>query len=249
MIKFIHLKKEQQQVVPLFEGAFIENKPIPFPENGITTAYSNIFYWAHLLAFETSEFPLHPHEGFEIMTFVFKGSLEHYDTATKTWSAMDAGGVQVIEAASGIEHSERITKGTQLFQIWFDPDFSKTLKNNPTYKGYQANEFEKRQNNGITSLSYVKPDGPIASKTNGLEIEKLSFSSGEYPTMLDKDYTYSYYLLDGDMKINNEIVVKDDFLVFKDIDHINFIVNEKAELFVIKTPSKVDYKRFLNRYR
>ena len=84
--------------MPLFNGAFLENKPIPFPDRGETTAYSNLFYWAHLEAFETAEFPLHPHEGFEIITFVFKGSLEHYDTATKVWTVLDAGGVQVIQA-------------------------------------------------------------------------------------------------------------------------------------------------------
>ncbi len=32
MSKSIHLKKEEQQIMPLFNGAFIENKPIPFPE-------------------------------------------------------------------------------------------------------------------------------------------------------------------------------------------------------------------------
>jgi len=249
MTKFIHLKKEQQQLVPLFNGAFIENKPIPFPDMGTTTAYSNLFYWANLEAFETSEFPLHPHEGFEIMTFVFKGSIEHYDTATKIWTPMKAGGVQVIQAGSGIEHSERITKGTQLFQIWFDPDFSKTLNNNPTYKNYHSSEFNKRQNNGIISLSYVNIDGPINSETNGLEVEKLSFSSGKYSNKLDKDYTYSYYLLEGNMKINNEIVVRDDFLAFKGIENINFIVDDIAELFVIKTPSTVNYPRFLERYK
>ena len=26
-----HLTKDQQEIMPLFDGAFIENKPIPFP--------------------------------------------------------------------------------------------------------------------------------------------------------------------------------------------------------------------------
>ncbi|PHS56258.1 MAG: hypothetical protein COB17_09615 [Sulfurimonas sp.] len=132
-----YLQKEEQELMPLFDGAFIENKPIAFPNREGTTAYSNLFYWAHLEAYETSEFPLHPHEGFEIMTFVFKGSIEHYDTATKIWTALGEGGVQVIQAGSGVEHSERISKGTELFQIWFDPDFSKTMKKNATYKDYK----------------------------------------------------------------------------------------------------------------
>ncbi len=81
MSTLFHLKKEDQELMPLFSGAFLENKPIPFPNRSGTQAYSNLFYWAHLEAFETAEFSLHPHKGFEIMTFVFEGSLEHYDTA------------------------------------------------------------------------------------------------------------------------------------------------------------------------
>ena len=76
--------------MPLFGGAFVENKPIPFSDRGKTTAYSNLFYWAHLEAEETAEFPLHPHEGFEIMTFVFKGSVEHFDTASKVYTPLNA---------------------------------------------------------------------------------------------------------------------------------------------------------------
>jgi len=106
MSKLMHLKKDQQQLMPLFNGAFIENKPIPFPYGRKSYAYSNLFYWAHLIARETAEFPLHPHEGFEIMTFVLKGSLEHYDTATKVWTPLSSGGVQVIQAGSGVQHSE-----------------------------------------------------------------------------------------------------------------------------------------------
>ncbi len=137
-----YLKKQDQQIEPLFNGAFTENKPIGFPTRQGSTAYSNLFYWAHLVAHETAEFPLHPHEGFEIMTFVLGGTVEHYDTATKVYTPLNAGDVQAIQAGSGVSHSERITKGSELFQIWFDPDFSKSLSKNATYKDYQKISFE-----------------------------------------------------------------------------------------------------------
>ena len=244
----IHLKKEQQQLMPLFNGAFTENKPIPFPDRGRTQAYSNLFYWAHLEASETAEFPLHPHEGFEIMTFVFRGSLEHYDTATKVWTPLGAGGVQVIQAGSGVQHAERIIKGSELFQIWFDPDFSKTLKKDAAYRDYKADEFTRKKEDGIERLTYVGEKGPIYFETEGIEIEKLVFDTGEYVEKLDRNYTYSYYLLDGEMMINNEVVVKDSFLVFSEVDEVTFSVDKQAELFVIKSPSVVNYKRFLERY-
>ena len=245
----IHLKKEQQQLMPLFNGAFLENKPIPFPEKGTTTAYSNLFYWAHLEAFETAEFPLHPHEGFEIITFVFKGSLEHYDTATKVWTALDAGGVQVIQAGSGVQHAERITKGSELFQIWFDPDFSKTLKKDARYIDYPSSEFNPVKEDGTERLSYLTHKGPIEHETKGIEIEKFRFNTGTFTHDINNTSTYSYYLLNGEMKINGVLLEKDDFIVFDESEHVYFDVKENAELFVIQTPTMITYRRFIERYR
>jgi len=219
MNKVIHLKKEQQQLMPLFGGAFIENKPIPFPDRGRTSAYSNLFYWAHLEAKETAEFPLHPH-----------------------------GGVQVIQAGSGVQHSERIIKGSELFQIWFDPDFSKSMTQDAIYIDYQSVEFKSIKRDSIERISYLKPRGAINFQTQGIEIEKLKFDSGNYFEKVDKESTYSYYLLGGEIKINGEIVEKDSFLVLCELDSVDFIVDESAELFVIKSPTVVNYRRFIERY-
>ncbi len=248
MSKLIHLKKEQQQIMPLFNGAFIENKPIPFPDRSGSKAYSNLFYWAHLEANQTAEFPLHPHEGFEIMAFILKGSLEHSDSLSDKYTTLNAGGVQVIQAGSGVQHAERITKGTHVFQIWFDPDFSKTINNKARYRDYQAEEFKSEKNEGIERTPYVGEQGPISYETPGLEIEKFNFDKGVYAKNLDRDSTYSFYLLNGKMKINGETILKDSFVVLNNIDTITYEIEDKAELFIIKTPTNIEYTRFLDRY-
>ena len=248
MSKLIHLKKEEQQIMPLFNGAFVENKPIPFPDRLGSKAYSNLFYWAHLEANQTEEFPLHPHEGFEIMAFILKGSLEHSDSLSDQYTTLNEGGVQVIQAGSGVQHAERITKGTHVFQIWFDPDFSKTINNKARYRDYQANEFISERNKGIERTSYVGETGPISFETPGLEIEKLNFDKGSYEKNLDSNSTYSFYLLNGKMKINGDVVLKDSFVVLNNLDKITYEVEDEAELFIIKTPTKVEYARFIDRY-
>ena len=40
---------------------------------------SNLFYWAHATATKDSTIGLHPHKGFEILTYVLKGKIRHYD--------------------------------------------------------------------------------------------------------------------------------------------------------------------------
>ena len=243
-----HLKKEDQELMPLFNNAFLENKPIPFPNRSGTQAYSNLFYWAHLEAFETAEFPLHPHEGFEIMTFVFEGSLEHYDTASKKYTPVNAGEVQVTQAGSGVQHSEKIIKGSHLFQIWFDPDFSITLKKDATYKDYATENFSVQTSDGISRLTYVGEKGPIYFETPGLGIEKLNFDAGSYHESLDKESIYSCYLLNGELSINNESITKDGFAKIENEDRETFTVPDSAELFVIKSPVKVGYSKFIDRY-
>jgi len=248
MKKLIHLKKEEQQLMPLFDNAFIENKPIPFPDRFGTTAYSNLFYWAHLEAFETSAFPLHPHEGFEIMTFVLKGDVEHYDTATKVWTPLKEGDVQVIQAGSGVQHSEKVKKGGRLFQIWFDPDFSKSIIEDATYQDYKKEQFKTIELHGVKRLTYLKPNGIISSITPNIGIEKLTFEKGSYQEILDENYTYSCYILDGNIKIDNTFLTKDDFFVLNETKKITFYIQEKAEVFIIKSLTKIEYDRFINRY-
>ena len=80
------LKKEQQVYGEFNNGEIVENKPIGFPhEKGGFKAYSNIFYWAYASSKINSTIGLHPHKGFEIMSYVIKGTIQHYDTLMQKW--------------------------------------------------------------------------------------------------------------------------------------------------------------------
>ena len=99
----------------------------------------SIFYWAHAWTTgKRSTIGLHPHQGFEICTFVLRGSINHFDT--KLNKRLDEGDVQIIR--SGISHSEEILENSEIFQIWFDPDLSKSLKKPASYNDYKIDEFK-----------------------------------------------------------------------------------------------------------
>ena len=104
----INLYPKKTQVDGSFNfGEILEKKPIGFPhDNGQLKPYSNIFYWAHAFTSnKKSTIALHPHKGFEILTFVIKGKINHYDTKLKNWIQLEEGDVQVIRSGSGISHS------------------------------------------------------------------------------------------------------------------------------------------------
>ena len=243
-----YFPKSKQQIVPLFDGKFTENKPIPFPDRNGSQAYSNLFYWAHLEAHETGEFPLHPHEGFEIMTFVFKGSLEHYDTATRVWTPLEAGGVQVIQAGSGVEHAERITKGSELFQIWFDPDFSISLKQTAQYQDYAKALFQLNRSKGIEVLHYLGKESPVKNITEQIDISKMSFAKGRFHLEFDPKSVYSMYLLNGSLELNTQQIEQDGFVICQKMEGLDVSVEDKAELFIIQSPLNIPYRRFIDRY-
>ncbi len=233
--------KEAQQIQHLFGGAFVENKPIPFP-GGDKKPYSNLFYWAHLEASSTSEFPLHPHKGFEIMTFVFEGSLEHYDTVSKVWTPLKAGALQVTQTGSGVYHSERITKDTRLFQIWFDPDFKVSLKTEAGYQDYPS--FESSEKEGVESIEYVGTNSKVEVVTPNIEIKKMHFNADTYKIDIDERYIYSLYVLEGSALLNNQAVIKDDFLIISQSQLLNIDVKENLELFCIKSLKTVPYRTY-----
>ncbi|MEP6784543.1 MAG: pirin family protein [Sphingomonadales bacterium] len=70
-----------------------------------------------------SGFPAHPHSDMEIITYVRSGAITHKDSMGNT-GRTEAGDVQVMSAASGVQHSEwnAEDEATTLFQIWIEPN-------------------------------------------------------------------------------------------------------------------------------
>ena len=51
-------------------------------------------------------FDRHPHQDMQIVTYVLKGKLTHWDSVTRKQETIGAGHVQAISAGSGLWHSE-----------------------------------------------------------------------------------------------------------------------------------------------
>ena len=71
-------------------------------------------------------FPAHPHRGFETVTYMLEGHMEHRDHMGNVGQLM-AGDVQWMTAGSGVQHSEMFPllhsdreNPMELFQIWIN---------------------------------------------------------------------------------------------------------------------------------
>ena len=98
--------------------------------------------------------PWHPHRGFETVTYLMHGEMEHEDSAGNK-GKLTPGDVQWMTAGKGIIHSELPTdkmmqEGGLMhgFQIWVNlPAKDKMM--NPRYQDIMASESPIAQNNGV----------------------------------------------------------------------------------------------------
>lgn len=233
------IKKSEQFNDVIFGGRFYANKPV-YNGQANSKPYSNLFYWSHAYVNEACEFGLHPHEGFEIMSFLFEGAIEHYDTATRVWTPLKAGDFQIIQSNSGIRHQERITKGSRAFQIWFDPNFYKAIQDVPSYVDYNSEDFQPKKENDITTVTYVGEGSKAVTKTPNLTIKKLIFEEQTSKTLtLDPTSSYTFYVLNGNGSADNLSLEQDDALRISNAKSLD--INFKGELFYIQTPIQLDY--------
>lgn len=84
-------------------------------------------------------FPRHPHTGFETITLVEQGVVDHFDSLGNA-GRYAAGDVQWLNTGNGVEHCEMFplihqerVNPLELFQIWFNSS-SKQKQQDPDYK-------------------------------------------------------------------------------------------------------------------
>jgi quercetin 2,3-dioxygenase len=235
------IKKSEQFNDVIFGGRFHANKPV-FNGKSNTKPYSSLFYWSNGYINDNCEFGLHPHEGFEIMTFLFEGTIQHYDTATEVWTPLNAGDFQIIQSNGGIQHQEKVAKNSRAFQIWFDPNFYEALKLKPRYIDYHGKDFQPIEIDGIKTVSYIGEGSSVKALTPNLTIKKLTFDKQTKTNIsLNQNMSYTFYVLNGQGLADNQAIENDDAI--RILNTKNLQIDFQGELFYIETPTILEYKQ------
>ncbi len=239
------LPREEQVESEFNGGAILENKPIGFPqEGGLIKPYSNLFYWANAVSENGSLLGEHPHRGFEILTFVLQGKIEHYDSKTKDWIPLIAGDAQIIRSGSGITHAENFFPASRIFQIWFDPGIERTLNIEPSYNDYRKDSFPIIQKDTLSIKYYKGNNAPIEMLSENIEIYEIQFSKGIHIIETSTEMIYSAYQIFGSIHINGYILNQNDFFIAKNEESLNIEANSDGKLFMISTPTQMSYKTY-----
>ena len=245
-MSIIVVKKEEQARGSFNNGAILENKPIGFPQDrGSQKAYSNLFYWAHAHTSKGSTIGLHPHKGFEIVSYVLKGAIKHYDTKYDKWLGVEAGGFQVIKSGSGISHSEELEKDSDIFQIWFDPNLNESLYKEPAYADYKSELLPIEINENRSIKTIVGENSPVKLDTEGIRIQEITLKKN-FPLALDSNYSHSIYIIQGKVILNDKEIEKDDFAIVQEENEIQIGGEVDSKLFIISSPTTPTYTTYIN---
>ncbi len=134
--------------------------------------FSNVDGWSMYHGESVPGFPKHPHRGFETLTVVNKGTIDHSDSLGATARFGD-GDAQWLTAGDGINHSEMFPLFNQqsinaldFFQIWINlPSYNKRVKPNfQMFWNEQIPKINVKDSSGIISSVEL-----ISGKFNGIK--------------------------------------------------------------------------------
>lgn len=247
----IHIYSKEQQAQGGFNnGEIIENKPIGFPQDGGgLKPFSNMFYWAHAYTGDKeSLIGLHPHKGFEIMSFILKGEVEHFDTSLQKWIPLKEGDVQIIRSGSGISHAEKLKANTALFQIWVDPNIGKTIYQDASYNDYREGDFPVYEDGGWKRIILAGEGSPMNMDAQQVGIEKWRFEPGEYSISLGNDSYLSLYTISGKLHINGQELNRDSYALIDEATELELRVEEPTEVFMMSNPLQPSHTTYASRF-
>ena len=242
--------KDEQVSGKFNNGEILEKKPIGFAQDGgKLKPYSNLFYWADAWTPNSkSTIGLHPHQGFEICSFVIKGSIRHYDTKQNKWIELNAGDAQIIRSGNGISHAEEILDNSEMFQIWFDPDISKTISKPATYNDYKSTSFPRIKNKKNTVVTIKGENSPFVMDTEGIEIYETSFKDGSHQLDLFTSKVYSFFVKKGIMIHDGDEFKQGTFIKIEKESKFDFKSKSGLELFEIRSPERPSYLTYFERF-
>jgi quercetin 2,3-dioxygenase len=173
---------------------------------------------------EIPGFPVHPHRGFETITIVRKGYVDHADSMGAA-GRYGEGDVQWMTAGSGVQHSEMFPllhqeqgNTVELFQIWLNlPRQDKMTQ--PDFKMLWANTIPKINPNPQVEISLIcgeyagqtfrqtPPKSWANNPEHGVTIMLVKLKPGArftYPASKEK-LNRSFYFFEGHgVKVNQE---------------------------------------------
>jgi len=196
---------------------------------------------------------LHPHRGFETITFMFSGNLHHRDSKFSERPLLTNGSVQRMNAGSGIRHGGDMWPDEQQqfheVQLWVNNP-KKDKMSQPSVHNVSDNDIpiiQQKSDTADASLRIVAGTlnnitGPIKTFANirvihGKSMGAQTFRFGQEQLEPSHNRTM-LYMLSGSAIINDVAIKQFKAVAFEVvINQLEFTVNNSAEFLLISGES------------
>jgi len=156
--------------------------------------------WDHFSIEAGPGFPEHPHRGFEAITYLFDGGMEHADNLGNR-SVVRAGGAQRFTAGRGIRHSEMPVGGARGIQLWINlPQRLKSLP--PDYQQVDADALPERTLPDGRLRTIVGEGSPLRLHTPVEYLDLALDAGGRHRHSPPPGFRGLLYLVEGEAEVD-----------------------------------------------
>ncbi len=188
---------------------------------------------------------MHPHRGFETVTFVFQGQLSHRDTAGNH-GEIGPGDVQWMTAGAGVLHEElhapafRKSGGMlQMAQLWVNLP-AKHKMTRPNYQTLMKDQIpivqkaESRASVRVVAGCFEDEKGPARTFTPMNLWDVLIEKNGSLAFSLPQEYTTALFVVAGAVTINGRKAMETDLVrLGKDGSEIVVTTESASQILVL----------------
>ena len=192
--------------------------------------------------------PMHPHRGFETVTYLLSGGMQHADSAGNSGD-LDPGDVQWMTAGRGIIHSElpqdhMMENGGRMhgFQIWVNlPAKDKMMK--PRYQDIPSSEIPETSDDEGTVWAKVIAGralgvGAVIDTVIPITLIHLRLKPGAtYMQACETDHNVMLYAFGGSLKVAGKSLEDGGLGLLSSGDSVTMTAGKKgAELLILGGP-------------
>ena len=205
--------------------------------------YSTVYQWSYIVSTEGGLVEPHAHKGFEILTYVIQGKVEQEMQEGGKWMPLEAGDISVLKAGNGLTHSERYAPDTKVLQVWFDPDFRRSLQRPSVFHVFEADDFESKDFNGMQRIDFCDDDAPLWTATK-VQLDRFDFGAGQHELTVENGEILSFVVLSGDVGTEEGSLGEGDYYQVNESGAFSFNSANGGSIFVVNTPQEAGYRTY-----
>jgi redox-sensitive bicupin YhaK (pirin superfamily) len=213
------------QTVTVPEGDGVTVKRL-MPVHGMRN-FDPFVLWDHF-DISSGGFPDHPHRGFEAITYVFAGGMNHTDNLGNR-GTVHAGGAQRFTAGQGIVHSEFPDGHAAGIQLWINlPQGLKSLE--PDYQQLQAEKIPESNSGGVHIRTIVDDAKAITLHTQVEYLDIRLDAGSRLKRNIAATYRGFLYAVRGNASINGVTVNSGQAVFIEDEASVQIESHDGAQL-------------------